>query len=197
MATVKGMLMRCSRSDTLISATSSNSQKRNFQFAFSSNYLEKSEIRQNLKSKFSIRAKKATVTPKISQSSKPQSPPRKHSTQNLNLKGTFSEAEKREELHDTKPPENTGEDLKAALQCEHFQRCSGCTHEWRLDRPFMLEEVKNFFVDHGVHDFTFTTERVWEWRCRAKLAVRGTSKIPQIGIYEEGTHNIVDIPFCR
>ena len=36
-----------------------------------------------------------------------------------------------------------------------------------------------------------------EWRCRAKLAVRGTSEDPHIGLFEEGTHSIVDIPFCR
>jgi hypothetical protein len=35
------------------------------------------------------------------------------------------------------------------------------------------------------------------WRCRAKLAVRGTSEDPQIGLFEEGTHSIVDIPLCR
>uniref|UniRef100_A0A803NE00 Methyltransferase small domain-containing protein n=1 Tax=Chenopodium quinoa TaxID=63459 RepID=A0A803NE00_CHEQI len=35
------------------------------------------------------------------------------------------------------------------------------------------------------------------WRCRAKLAVRGSSANPMIGLYEEGTHNVVDIPECR
>lgn len=37
----------------------------------------------------------------------------------------------------------------------------------------------------------------WGWRCRAKLAVRGSSTNPLIGLYEEGTHNIVDIPDCK
>lgn len=35
------------------------------------------------------------------------------------------------------------------------------------------------------------------WRCRAKLVVRGSSMDPLIGLYEEGTHNIVDIPECK
>ena len=35
------------------------------------------------------------------------------------------------------------------------------------------------------------------WRCRAKLAVRGSSVNPLIGLYEEGTHNVVDIPQCK
>lgn len=50
------------------------------------------------------------------------------------------------------------------------------------------------FVDQGF--LTLICLQV-EWRCRAKLAVRGTSEDPQIGIFEEGTHSIVDIPLCR
>lgn len=37
----------------------------------------------------------------------------------------------------------------------------------------------------------------WGWRCRAKLAVRGSASDPLIGLYEEGTHNVVDIPDCK
>lgn len=37
----------------------------------------------------------------------------------------------------------------------------------------------------------------WGWRCRAKLAVRGSSTNPLIGLYEEGTHNVIDIPECK
>ncbi|XP_042000046.1 uncharacterized RNA methyltransferase pc1998-like [Salvia splendens] len=40
-------------------------------------------------------------------------------------------------------------------------------------------------------------ELQWGWRCRAKLAVRGSSMKPLIGLYEEGTHNVVDIPECK
>ncbi|XP_072965918.1 uncharacterized protein [Typha angustifolia] len=85
----------------------------------------------------------------------------------------------------------------APLECQHFESCSGCTHEWNLDRPHVLQEVSKFFDDHGVADFTFDSGRLWEWRCRAKLAVRGTPASPLIGLYQEGTHNIVDIPLCR
>lgn len=37
----------------------------------------------------------------------------------------------------------------------------------------------------------------WGWRCRAKLAVRGSASDPMIGLYQEGTHNVVDIPECK
>ncbi|KAJ8646125.1 hypothetical protein MRB53_007873 [Persea americana] len=87
--------------------------------------------------------------------------------------------------------------LSSALQCQHFQSCSGCSHEWNLDRPIVLDDAEKFFKRFGISDFSFDSGRLWEWRCRAKLAVRGSSDNPLIGLYEEGTHNVVDIPQCR
>ncbi|KAL1352697.1 hypothetical protein AAHE18_06G186600 [Arachis hypogaea] len=87
--------------------------------------------------------------------------------------------------------------LTCALHCPHFQSCSGCTHEFNLHRPDILEDASDFFRKHGVSDFTFDTCKLWGWRCRAKLAVRGSSLDPLIGLYEEGTHNVVDIPQCK
>ncbi|XP_058103294.1 uncharacterized protein LOC131246863 [Magnolia sinica] len=95
-------------------------------------------------------------------------------------------------------PNNSGQvPLSCALQCQHFQSCSGCSHEWNLDRPVVLDEVAQFFKSVGVSDFSFDSCRPWEWRCRAKLAVRGSSNNPLIGLYQEGTHTVVDIPHCR
>ncbi|XP_027193513.1 uncharacterized protein [Cicer arietinum] len=87
--------------------------------------------------------------------------------------------------------------LTCALHCPHFQSCSGCTHEHNLHRPVILEDATNFFRKYGVTDFTFDTCKLWGWRCRAKLAVRGSSTNPLIGLYEEGTHNVIDIPECK
>ncbi|CAL5374809.1 unnamed protein product [Camellia sinensis] len=87
--------------------------------------------------------------------------------------------------------------LTCALQCPHFQSCSDCTQEYNLHRPIILDEATDFFNKHGVSDFTFDTCRLWGWRCRTKLAVRGSSTDPLIGLYHEGTHNVVDIPDCK
>ncbi|KAB1211760.1 putative RNA methyltransferase pc1998 [Morella rubra] len=87
--------------------------------------------------------------------------------------------------------------LTCALQCPHFQSCSGCTHELNLHRPVIVEEAAEFFKGLGVSDFTFDSCRLWGWRCRAKLAVRGSVESPLIGLYREGTHNVVDIPQCE
>ncbi|CAL5440698.1 unnamed protein product [Camellia sinensis] len=99
------------------------------------------------------------------------------------------------------PPPNSNPtalpSLTCALQCPHFQSCSGCTQEYNLHRPIILDEAADFFNKHGVFDFTFDTCRLWGWRCRAKLAVRGSSTDPLIGLYQEGTHNVVDIPDCK
>ncbi|KAG6789986.1 hypothetical protein POTOM_006129 [Populus tomentosa] len=87
--------------------------------------------------------------------------------------------------------------LSCALQCPHFQSCSGCTHELNLHRPIIVDEADQFFKSLGVSDFDFDSSRLWGWRSRAKLAVRGSSMKPLIGLYEEGTHNVVDIPHCK
>ncbi|KAH9791996.1 mts domain-containing protein [Citrus sinensis] len=95
------------------------------------------------------------------------------------------------------PPAANLPSLTCALQCPHFQSCSGCTHEFNLHRPIIVDDATDFFKSSGLLDFTFDSCRLYGWRCRAKLAVRGTSTSPLIGLYQEGTHNVVDIPHCK
>ncbi|KAL8153293.1 hypothetical protein V2J09_011053 [Rumex salicifolius] len=87
--------------------------------------------------------------------------------------------------------------LSCALQCLHFQSCSGCFHEYNLHHPGVVDEAADYFKSAGVSDFKFDSCRLWGWRCRAKLAVRGSSDNPLIGLYQEGTHDVVDIPNCK
>ncbi|XBI00192.1 hypothetical protein VPH35_129318 [Triticum aestivum] len=75
-----------------------------------------------------------------------------------------------------------------------LQQCSGCMHEFDLDNPLVLQVVADFFSGHRIEDFTFSRS---EWRCRPKLAVRGTPEKPLIGLYQEWTHTVQDIPDCR
>ncbi|KAL0381812.1 UNVERIFIED_CONTAM: putative RNA methyltransferase pc1998 [Sesamum angustifolium] len=95
------------------------------------------------------------------------------------------------------PKANPISSSSCALHCPHFQSCSGCTHEYNLHHPPILDEAIQFFRTIAVSNFTFDSCRLWGWRCRAKLAVRGSSIKPLIGLYEEGTHNVVDIPECK
>ncbi|WZZ01746.1 hypothetical protein YC2023_074074 [Brassica napus] len=94
-------------------------------------------------------------------------------------------------------PSSSPDSLACSLQCPHFQSCSGCTQELNLHRPAVVDEASGFFKRYGVEDFTFDSCRLWGWRCRAKLAVRGTSDNALIGLYQEGTHSVVDIPECK
>ncbi|XP_049393625.1 uncharacterized protein LOC125858006 isoform X2 [Solanum stenotomum] len=94
-------------------------------------------------------------------------------------------------------PVNPNSSLSCALNCTHFQLCSGCTQEYNLHHPVVIDEAIGFFNKLGIKDFSFDSCRLWGWRCRAKLAVRGSSTNPLIGLYEEGTHNVVDIPDCK
>ncbi|KAL2622078.1 hypothetical protein R1flu_002283 [Riccia fluitans] len=92
---------------------------------------------------------------------------------------------------------STSSSSTSDLDCEHFSRCSGCVIDEALDKPQVMGDAINFFKRNGIEDMALTTCGVWEWRCRAKLAVRGTEENPLIGLYEEGSHDVVDIPNCR
>ncbi|KAL9256502.1 putative RNA methyltransferase pc1998 [Drosera capensis] len=97
------------------------------------------------------------------------------------------------------PPPNPPLPLPSScsLECPHFESCSGCTHEVNLQRPEIVDEAEAFFKGFGVDDFSFHSGKLLGWRCRAKLAVRGSSADPVVGLYQEGTHNVVDIPDCK
>lgn len=82
------------------------------------------------------------------------------------------------------------------LNCPLFGVCSGCTLSDHLEFPPVLEEAHAFFKERGIEAFPIYIGSVAGWRCQAKLAVRGTSQKPTIGLFREGTHQVVDIPAC-
>jgi len=80
--------------------------------------------------------------------------------------------------------------------CPHLPPCPGCPRFGALDAaPAALSVLSDFCVKHGAR---------WEarvgarqgFRQRARLAVRGRRGAPKIGIFEEGSHRVVDIPSC-
>lgn len=82
------------------------------------------------------------------------------------------------------------------IHCPHFIPCSGCTIDENVDHPPVLNEITQFFNEH-LTPFEYFSDKVIGWRDRAKLAVRGSYENPQIGLYEAGSHHVVDIPLCR
>jgi len=86
---------------------------------------------------------------------------------------------------------------KKDIDCPHFQNCSGCSFDNNVNSPPLLEEAQAFFVSQNFSPLVVHSGRATHWRCRAKLAVRGTSKAPEIGLYRAHSHDVVPIPFCQ
>ncbi|KAK9866708.1 hypothetical protein WJX84_007859 [Apatococcus fuscideae] len=87
----------------------------------------------------------------------------------------------------------------SALDCPLFEQCSGCNIDNALDKPPLSGRAASYVQE--VHpQAVFSAEpcrQTHGWRCRAKLAVRGTPDCPTIGLFGAGTHQIVDLPTCR
>jgi len=82
------------------------------------------------------------------------------------------------------------------IQCSHFSLCSGCSINEFVDTPPVLKDVERFFGSKGIQVHLHSGNATG-WRYRAKLAIRGTATQPVIGLFEEGSHQVIDIPFCK
>jgi hypothetical protein len=83
------------------------------------------------------------------------------------------------------------------LGCPHFTTCSGCTIEDNIERPPLADRASTFFSERGIQQFNVTCTGIHNWRCRARLAVRGTPGKVTLGLFKEGSHEVVDIPDCK
>lgn len=83
------------------------------------------------------------------------------------------------------------------INCPHFDFCSGCQRNRQIEQLDVYSEAKEFFLEHDVANVPLRVGSPTGWRCRAKLATRGTADNPQIGLFEEGSHHVVDIPLCQ
>jgi hypothetical protein len=79
------------------------------------------------------------------------------------------------------PAKFTGGGGSDALACEHFQLCSGCSLDTALASPPLYHAARDYFVSKGLDAFPMVAGPMHGWRCRAKLAVRGTPGRPLIG----------------
>lgn len=77
-----------------------------------------------------------------------------------------------------------GHATKLPLPCCHFHGGAGCCVNERLA------------FAHGRY-LHAPAGPVHGWRCRAKLAVRGTADAPVVGLFETGSHLVTPIPDCR
>lgn len=79
----------------------------------------------------------------------------------------------------------------STIDCPHFGACSGCALAKKVNEPPIWTEVKKYFpVD-------LVTGSIIKWRTKAKLAIRGKSEAPEIGLYRAGSHDVQTISFCQ
>ena len=86
---------------------------------------------------------------------------------------------------------------KSKIVCPHMDFCSGCTISDGVDRPPTLLEAQRFFELQGLPTIKVVVGSATGWRCRAKLAVRGSCEAPLVGLFKEDSHDVIDIPFCQ
>ncbi|KAF6252247.1 hypothetical protein COO60DRAFT_1644211 [Scenedesmus sp. NREL 46B-D3] len=67
------------------------------------------------------------------------------------------------------------------------------TVKWRQRGVGGPEEA----TTEGLEGFSTVPGPVHGWRCRAKLAVRGSAAAPQLGLFQANSHDLVPIPECR
>ncbi len=82
----------------------------------------------------------------------------------------------------------------STLRCKYFPLCPGCEVQGDVSLPPIYEELKTFFAPHL--PLSLTVKEITGWRHRSKLAVRGTVSRPQIGLFKQGSHDVISIPSC-
>lgn len=78
-----------------------------------------------------------------------------------------------------------------SFSCAIFPRCSGCFCQKDVRKPKIWKKLTEFLGESEL-----ICGDLISWRSRAKLAVRGSSNKPIIGLFEEGSHSVVDLQYC-
>ncbi len=82
--------------------------------------------------------------------------------------------------------------------CPHRPPCPGCP---RYGEPGIPARARERLAAFAARDGVAAPEVVdapgFASRHRARLMVRGRTRTPKIGIFQEGSHRLVDIPQCR
>lgn len=80
--------------------------------------------------------------------------------------------------------------------CPHRPPCPGCPR-YAIDAPpAAWQRVRDLAREHGLAEPPFHRTIGRGHRHRARLAIRGRARSPKIGLFQAGTHRIVDTPRC-
>ena len=81
--------------------------------------------------------------------------------------------------------------------CPHRQPCPGCPRlGQRGIAPEAMDALTLVAARAGLPEPVVHEGSPWSFRRRAKLAVRGRSTSPKLGIFQADSHRIVDMPRC-
>lgn len=87
--------------------------------------------------------------------------------------------------------------MNLSTGCSHRPPCPGCPRFGRSSPgPEKLETLRKFCAEIGATCPPLVEGAPLGYRHRARLAIRGRSTSPKIGIFQEDSHRIVDIPDC-
>jgi tRNA/tmRNA/rRNA uracil-C5-methylase (TrmA/RlmC/RlmD family) len=78
-----------------------------------------------------------------------------------------------------------------SFSCSIFPKCSGCSFQEHVTSPKVWEQIVDCC---GVSQLIYGD--LTSWRSRAKLAVRGSVDRPCIGLFEEDSHDVVNLQHC-
>lgn len=83
-----------------------------------------------------------------------------------------------------------------STKCPHFGICSGCNAQ-DIYNPSIWNEILSYIndIDPLLQPNLFFGPYI-ESRLKAKLAIESNKGELNIGLYKEGTHDVVDIPHC-
>jgi len=81
--------------------------------------------------------------------------------------------------------------------CPHLPPCDGCPRFAQLGIASEAHERLQALAERaGCSLGAVVAGNAFGYRIRARLAVRGTAREPKLGLFQERSHNIVDIPRC-
>ena len=83
-----------------------------------------------------------------------------------------------------------------SFSCDYFPICSGCTRQTDVRNPDIWKEICSFFEKTASFKPDLVSKEIIHWRSRAKLAVRGTCSHPLIGLFQQGSHRVIDLKSC-
>lgn len=82
--------------------------------------------------------------------------------------------------------------------CPHRPPCPGCPRYGETGiAPAARDSLTAIARDAGIESPRLVEGAPFGFRHRARLMIRGRASSPKLGLFREGTHEIVDIPRCR